>query len=217
MTVTEKLRITPLSPALGAEIHGLDLSGDLDRATVDAIMDAWHRHIVLLFRDQDLDEAAQVAFAARLGEVAARGRPASRRNEDPNLDTTFTLVSNIRDQTGRPIGSLPDGEMHFHSDGQHREAPYRATTLYAIKIPSRGGETLFANLYAAYEALPQSMKTRLEGLMGRNMYDYDSTIRNTAGEEADDLSVAVHPLVRVHSESGRRALYLSRHCQSKAA
>jgi taurine dioxygenase len=212
MTVTEKLRITPLSPALGAEIHGLDLSGDLDRATVDAIMDAWHRHIVLLFRDQDLDEAAQVAFAARLGEVAARGRPASRRNEDPNLDTTFTLVSNIRDQTGRPIGSLPDGEMWFHHDTCYTEVPHKGSFLYAIEVPDDGGNTMFANMYKAYDGLPADLKHRLEGRSALQVYDYDRPLaqRIDVSGGLDGIRHFYHPAVISHPATGRKALYVNR-------
>jgi taurine dioxygenase len=208
-TTLGEIGIEALSPVVGASIRGIDLRQPQDAATVQTIRDAFIRYSVLCFPGQKISSQDQVRFALMFGQADVNYRARSGLGQAGARARGVMLVSNIR-KDGQPIGSLPDGEMHFHSDGQHREAPYRATTLYAIKIPSRGGETLFANLYAAYEALPQSMKTRLEGLMGRNMYDYDSTIRNTAGEEADDLSVAVHPLVRVHSESGRRALYLSR-------
>src|SRR5262249_38959361 len=119
------------------------------------------------------------------------------------------LVTNIR-KDGKAIGFLPDGEMQFHSDGAHRVPPYRATTLYGIKIPSRGGETLFANLYKAYETLPEEMKARLDGLKTRFVYNYDATSRELVVEDDPKLPSAEHPLVKTHPDSGRKSLYLSR-------
>ena len=119
------------------------------------------------------------------------------------------LITNIR-ENGKPIGALPDGEMHFHSDGSHRDVPYRATTLYAVQIPSRGGETKFANLYEAYDALPEATKTRIANLKAGYIYDVYATLRDQVNEAADNLSNAVHSLVKTHPETGRKSLYLSR-------
>jgi taurine dioxygenase len=207
-TTISPVGIEELSPVLGARICGVDLHQPQDTATVQTIRDAFIRYSVLCFPDQKISSQDQVRFAAMFGPADVNYRARSGVGQAAARVRGVMLVSNIR-KDGQPIGSLPDGEMHFHSDGQHRESPYRATTLYAIKIPSRGGDTLFANLYAAFDALSETMKARLDGLMGRNMYDYDSTLRDTTSED-DDLSVAVHPLVRVHPESGRRGLYLSR-------
>ena len=113
-TLTD-LDIRPLSDALGAEIHGVDLSQPLDDATVAAIKDAWHEHIVLLFRDQDFDSDQQTAFAERFGDVGTRSRPPARRPEGADYNAAIMLVSNIK-KDGEYIGSLPDGEMWFHHD-----------------------------------------------------------------------------------------------------
>ena len=211
VTETEMLRITPLAPALGAEIHGLDLSRELAPATVDALMEAWHRHIVLLFRDQNLDEAAQVAFAERLGQVAQRGRPTALRKEDAALNTTFTLVSNVRED-GKLIGSLPDGEMWFHHDTCYTEMPHKGSFLYAIDVPNEGGDTMFTNMYAAYDGLPRQTRDRLDGLSALQVYDYDRPLdqRIDVSGGLDGIRHFTHPAVITHPATGAKALYVNR-------
>ena len=108
---------------------------------------------MILLRDQTLDEDAQVRFAEMFGPPAkiTSGRTFSVKHP------AVMLISNIRED-GKPIGALPDGEMHFHTDQCHQEVPAKATMLYAIEIPSEGGNTLFANAYTAYETLPEDIK-----------------------------------------------------------
>jgi taurine dioxygenase len=117
------------------------------------------------------------------------------------------LISNIR-QDGKPIGALPDGEMHFHTDQCHQEIPAKATMLYAIEIPSQGGNTLFANAYAAYETLAEEIKRRIAGRRALNAYDKDSTLRSASYDNAG--SSCWHPVVRTHPATGRKALYVNR-------
>jgi alpha-ketoglutarate-dependent taurine dioxygenase len=196
--------VQPLSPALGAEIVGVDLSRPMDGATFALILDAWHAHLVLLFRDQHLSEEDEVAFAQRFGEPAkihtkqfVRGHPA------------VMLISNIRED-GKPIGALPDGEMHFHSDQCHQEKPAKASMLYAIEVPRQGGNTLFANAYRAYETLPDDIKRRIAGRRALNAYDYDSAATKRGTRLADGVPRCSHPVVRTHPETGRKALYVNR-------
>lgn len=207
MTLT--IDIVPLSPAVGAAVHGVDLRQPIDEDLAKTLRDAFTRYSVLCVKDQKISPADQVRFAMLFGAPDAAFRPRSGESVEAARQRGVMLVSNIR-KDGVPIGSLPDGEMQFHSDGAHRETPYRATTLFAIKIPSRGGETLFANLYKAYETLPDAMKRRLDGLMIRNIYSYDSVSRDAFDENDPKNSVATHPLIRVHPESGRKALYINR-------
>jgi taurine dioxygenase len=133
MTVTVK----PLSPALGAEIAGVDLREELSAATIAGIIAAWHRHLVLLFRDQSLSEDDQIRFAQHFGTLQKRTRPAEAINEAGHTQypQLTMLVSNIR-ENGKLIGSLPDGEMHFHSDQCYLEKPATGTFLYAMEVPS---------------------------------------------------------------------------------
>jgi taurine dioxygenase len=117
------------------------------------------------------------------------------------------LISNIRED-GKPIGALPDGEMHFHSDQCHQEIPAKATLLYAIEVPSRGGDTLFSNCYSAYEALPAELKQRIAGRWALNAYTSDTTLRTAS--YGDAKSSCWHPVVRTHPATGRKALYVNR-------
>jgi taurine dioxygenase len=118
------------------------------------------------------------------------------------------LISNIR-ENGETIGALPDGEMMFHHDTIHRDDPHKATLLYAVEIPTHGGDTLFASSTAAYETLEPAVKAKVEGKRGVNYYVYNSVVRNDK-KGVDATSQAVHPLVRTHDETKRKALYLNR-------
>ncbi len=115
------------------------------------------------------------------------------------------LVSNIR-KDGKPIGSLPDGEMQFHSDGAHRQFPYRATTLFGIRIPSTGGNTMFANLQAAYDALSPEMKERVEGLKTQTVYDYSAQDRSTIGADPTLPRASTLWLKHTRSQAGNRSI-----------
>jgi taurine dioxygenase len=207
------LSVKPLSPALGAEIAGIDLSKDLSAETVAEIVDAWHQYLIIVFRNQSLSEDEQIRFARHFGVLQQRGRPPGARNEVSKLKhpELTMLVSNIR-ENGKPIGSLADGEMHFHSDFCYVEKPAKGTFLYAIEIPSRGGDTLFLNMYKAYETLPAALKARAEGRKAVNAYHYESPTREVNAAKLD-LSAHPHyaqPIVRTHPDTGRKALYVNR-------
>jgi taurine dioxygenase len=119
------------------------------------------------------------------------------------------LISNIRED-GKPIGALPDGEMHFHTDQCHQERPAMASMLYAIEVPSVGGNTLFANGYKAYETLPAEVKRRINGRKALNAYDYDNASMKRGTRLAEGVPSCVHPVVRTHPATGRKALYVNR-------
>jgi len=207
------LEIKPLSPALGAEISGVDLREELSAETVAKIIDAWHEHLVLLFRKQDLSEDDQIRFARHFGALQKRTRPAEAINEygHTKYPELTMLVSNIR-ENGKLIGSLPDGEMHFHSDQCYLEKPATGTFLYAIEVPSAGGDTLFLNMYKAYETLPADIKARIDGRKALNAYLYDSTTRAVNGTKVDFTAHPhyVQPIVRTHPATKRKALYVNR-------
>jgi len=211
----EKISLTvkPLSPALGAEIAGIDLRDDQPAQTIAEIIEAWHQHLVLVFRGQSLSEQDQIRFAEHFGALQKRTRPREALNEGAYVQRPeYTmLVSNIR-ENGKLIGSLPDGEMHFHSDQCYIEKPATATFLYAIEIPSHGGDTLFLNMYKAYEALPAELKARVEGRKAVNAYLYDSLTRSL-NQKNVDFSKHPHysqPIVRTHPDTRRKALYVNR-------
>jgi taurine dioxygenase len=207
------IEVKPLSPALGAEIGGVDLREDLSAATVAEIIAAWHSHLVLLFRDQSLTEDDQIRFAQHFGVLQKRTRPPEAINEagHTKYPQLTMLVSNIR-ENGKLIGSLPDGEMHFHSDQCYLEKPATGTFLYAIEVPSTGGDTLFLNMYKAYETLPAELKASVDGRKALNAYLYDSTTRAANGAKIDfsEHPHYVQPIVRTHPDTRRKALYVNR-------
>ena len=203
------LDVVPLSKALGAEVRGVDLRQPLERSAVDAIRDAWQKHIVLLFRDQDLSPEAQIAFTERFGVIGSRSRPVARRGAEEALDSRLMLISNIR-RDGEPIGSLPDGEMFFHHDGCHAAEPYWGTFLYAIEVPAQGGNTCFANMCRAYDMLPADLQTRIGGLRALHAYDYGVTERLNPDADFSAVPHHVHPVVIRHPQTGRPALYVNR-------
>ena len=194
----------PLSAALGAEIVGIDLRQQMDDRTFAQVLDTWHQNLVILLRDQELSEEDQVRFAERFGPPAVIHTRQFVRNHPAVM-----LISNIRED-GKPIGALPDGEMHFHTDQCHQERPAMASMLYAIEVPSVGGNTLFANCYMAYETLPAEIKRRIDGRKALNAYDYDSAATRRGTRLAPGVPSYVHPVVRTHPATGRKALYVNR-------
>ena len=202
----QKINVVPLSSALGADIVGVDLRAPIDDATAHVIRQAWKDHLVIRLRGQELSEDDQVRFGETFGPL---NRSAKKRAHHNAANPAIMLISNIR-ENGQLIGALPDGEMQFHTDQSHQETPCSGTMLYALEVPRVGGDTLFANGYTAYETLPDAIKQRLAGKRALHAYDYDnaSTRRGTVLKEG--VPHAVHPVVRTHPETGRKALYVNR-------
>ncbi len=198
------LQTRPLSPALGAEIIGVDLRREMDDGLAASLLEIWHQNLVILLRDQRLMEEDQVRFAGHFGPPAV-----IHTKQFVQKHPAVMLISNIRED-GKPIGALPDGEMHFHSDQCYQERPAMASMLYAIEVPSKGGNTLFANAYAAYETLPAEIQRRIEGRRALNAYDYDTAATKRGTKVADGVPTYVHPVIRTHPATGRKALYVNR-------
>jgi taurine dioxygenase len=202
-------RFTPLTRHIGCEVKNIDLRKPVDPATASAIYRAWLDHAVLLFRDQELTQEDLVRLTGVFGEFAPIGRPKHTLPSGfSKILPNIMLISNIR-ENGETIGALPDGEMMFHHDTIHREEPHKATLLYSVEIPTYGGDTLFASGTAAYDALDPAMKTKLEGRRAVNFYAYNSVKRDDKQAVAA-TSQAVHPVVRTHDETKRKALYVNR-------
>lgn len=201
--------VVPLTPKIGAEIRGVDLRDDLDEETVAAIRNAWLEHAVVLFRDQDLGKDDQVRFTTQFGNIGILARPKQYRTSGhDDMPDGMMLISNVR-ENGEPIGALPDGEMMFHHDMLHADIPHTATLLYAVEIPSIGGNTLFASGYAAYDTLPEDVRAPLEGQKAFHHYNYGS-VQKGDGKGTPAYSKSVHPVFRTHSETGRKAIYVNR-------
>jgi taurine dioxygenase len=198
------LDIRPLSGALGAEILGIDLAHEVSDETIAAIRAAWLEHLVVFFRDQALEPAQLLALAKRFGEPV----------EYPfvkGLDG-FPQIT--------PVIKLEHEKVNFgglwHSDTAYLEQPPMATMLVARETPPRGGDTLFANMYLAYETLSDGLRRVLDGLTGVNSSakaDVTKTredrIKDSAKNDAKKEYNAEHPVVRTHPETGRKALYVN--------
>jgi len=199
----------PLTKHIGCEVMGIDLREPIEPQTAASIYRAWLDHAVLVFRDQDLAQEDLIRVTGIFGEFAPLGRPKHTLPSGfSKILPNIMLISNIR-ENGETIGALPDGEMMFHHDTIHRDDPHKATLLYSVEIPTYGGDTLFASGTAAYDALDPAMKERLEGLRAVNFYVYNSVKRNDR-QAVDATSQAVHPVVRTHEDTGRKALYVNR-------
>ena len=199
------LDVRPIAGALGAEIHGVDLARDLDDSTVAAIRAAWLEHLVVFFRDQSLDTDAFLAFARSIG--------------DP---IEYPFVQGLE---GYPhvieVLKLPHESVNFggiwHSDTTYLERPPMATALIAREVPSFGGDTMWSNMYAAYDGLSpalQALLAPLRGVSSSALADVSKTREDRIRDAGDAASasrefVAEHPVVRTHPETGRKALFVN--------
>ncbi len=197
------ITVSPLSEAIGARIEGVDLSRELDGGTFDTIRNALFEHAIIVVPGQTLDEDDQERFCRYFGELEM-----VRSGEATSDHPAVLMITNVTD-SGRPT-ALEDGEMMFHYDQCYYENPALGSTLYAIEVPDEGGNTLFANCRLAYEALDDGWKARLDGLRALHYYDYkrDPTLRpSTINPDAPQW---VHPVVRTHPETGKKAIYVNR-------
>ncbi len=204
------LTLDPLSGALGARLTGIDASQPLTPEVRDAIRDAWQEHIVLLLPDQELTHPQHVAFTSEFGTPGSRSRDKEKRPEGKSFDEAVMMVSNLRDKDGNPLGSLPDGEMWFHHDACYYPAPDAATFLYAIEVPSTGGNTRFSNMYTAYDNIPEALKRKLEGRQVLQIYNYGTVDKADPDGDLTGVRHGTQPIFIRHRETGRTALYVNR-------
>jgi taurine dioxygenase len=199
------IQIKPVSSAIGSDVSGVDLSQPLSDAEFRRIEQAWHDGLILVFHGQQLEEEDQVGFCERFGTLAGVLNKHTGGGHHPSV----MYISNIK-ENGKLIGALPDGEMFFHSDQCYVERPAMATMLYAMEIPSKGGDTLFANMYKAYETLPAELKKKLDGLKAENVYDYEASGTKRGSKIKEGVKHFAHPVFRTHPVTKRKALYVNR-------
>lgn len=213
-----ELWIQPTGAALGADVHGIDLSQPLSDAMFERILQAWSAHLVLRFSGQKLTDDQLMQFSARFGELDRVPIPtAGFDRKDSDVDDKarewVTVISSVK-KNGKAVGGLGSYELVWHTDMSYNPLPPRASLLYALEVPADGGNTGFLNMYEAYEALPEPLKRAIEG----KTCIHDSS-RNSAGElrqgfqrttDVTRTPGAVHPLVRLHPVSQRKALFLGR-------
>jgi len=204
-----RFELVPLTEHIGAELRGIDLRERPDEETIAAIYQAWLDHLVLIFPGQTLAQEDLIRVTGYFGELGELGRPPKYFPKGySKILPGIMMISNIR-ENGEPIGALPDGEMMFHHDMIHAPIPSKATLLYAVEIPSTGGNTLFASGYAAYDTLDRAVRDKLEGRLAQHHYNYGSTQRgDSRGTEA--FGECMHPVFRTHEDTGRKAVYVNR-------
>ena len=213
--MTSAFTVNSLSPNGAAEVVGLDCSKPLDAETFAALRRAFQDHPVLVIRDQHLTAAQQAAFSRQWGPL----EPQDQKHYTCPEDEDVLILSNEMRPDGTAVGIVDAGDF-WHSDSSHKPEPCRATILYAVKNPARGGDTEFCNMYQVYEALPAELKQKIAGL---NAIHHVSKTRNKRvvvspdrpgaeeyyNKRAKEVPEAVQPLVRTHPETGRQALYIS--------
>jgi taurine dioxygenase len=201
--VAEDLRVTPLTGVIGAEVTRIDLRNPLNPTTVEALRAALARHLVLFFRDQDITPAQHLALGRHFGTISVA--PFGPKHPDHPEIT-------VLDQTS-PKG---EGSDNWHTDNTFMPRPPFGSILRAVRLPSVGGDTCFASMYAAYEALSPSLRTMLEPL--RATHDLSRMLRKAIanGQAADDFDdmqrrwpPVSHPVIRTNVDTGQRALFVN--------
>jgi taurine dioxygenase len=205
--------IQPFDAPLGAEVIGLDLNKPLGDEDFAALHRAHLDHHVLVFRDQRITPTQQVNFSRRFGRLQIHVLRQFQLPSDPEV----LIISNIK-KDGQPIG-LGDAGHYWHSDLSYKAVPSLGSMLHAQELPLEGGDTLFANQHTAWEALPADLKRAVEGASAEHSYlaKYAELQRrspwrpNLTQAQIDEVVPAVHPVVRTHPETGRKALFVSEH------
>lgn len=206
------IEVRRLGRTIGAEVRGADLTA-IDDGSFALVHRAWLDHGVIAIRDQHrLTPEAQIAFSRRLGALQVHRVSQFLLPGHPEI----MQISNKKDAAGKPLG-FEDAGRYWHSDLSYEERPAKGSLLYAVEIPPAGGETMFADMYAAYDGLDEATKTRIAALTAVHSYLASFAGETTAGANRAVLSAeqkaamkdVVHPVVRTHPETGRKALYVN--------
>jgi alpha-ketoglutarate-dependent taurine dioxygenase len=206
--IMSNIVVQPVGYALGARVTGVDLAKPLPDADFQGIHEAWLRHLVLVFPGQRLGPAEMVAFGSRFGELDDFENQVTPRS--PGFKHVMLLTNRL--QNGQQSKSYNAGQ-NWHTDQSYSIRPAKATSVHCIEKPSVGGDTMFANMYLAYEALSPTMRAFLDGLEAIHdaslIEGLDKRGPEVAAEFKRKNPPVVHPAVRLHPESGRKALYVN--------
>jgi len=206
------LEIRNMPGPLGVEALGVDLSEPPDDATFAALKRAFEERSVLVIRDQRIAPEHHIAFSRRFGPLEVHVQKTFLLAGHPEI----LIVSNVMGEDGKPIG-LTDAGRYWHSDLSYKAEPSLASLLHARELPRKGGDTLFISMHAAYEALSEDVRRRIDGLSAVHSYIARNAAQNAKNPlrpalDADMLAQVpevVHPMVRVHPATGRKALFVS--------
>ena len=198
-----KIEIHAVTPAIGAEIRGVDLSKPLSNETVDAVRDALHAHLVLFFRNQKLTESDHIAFAGHFGPIQVPPLK-TKYHDNPEI--------NVLDQVS-PRG---DGADNWHADHTYTKQPALGSILRAVKVPRYGGDTMFASMYAAYDALSTPMKQMLDSLTAEHDITGSASrgiraghVTETLAEIQRRLPPVSHPVIRTHPVTKKKLIFVN--------
>lgn len=189
---------------IGAEISGVDVK-TMDDAAFGQIYQTWLACNVICVRDQTLTIPEFLHYSRRFGVVCPHPTKSTRHPDYPEL--TLLGINKFRRDGTLDNDIYRRGAEGFHTDGSYEAVPYKATQLYAIAIPSRGGDTYFSSAYAAYEQLPQRLKDKLDGRIGTFKYGGRKQLNALLNEEDRKVPPVRHPLIQTHPETGRKLLY----------
>ncbi|HEY4908963.1 MAG TPA: TauD/TfdA family dioxygenase [Methylomirabilota bacterium] len=198
------IEVRRLGPQVGAEIRGVDVKA-LDDASFAAIYRAWLDCNVVVVPGQDLQIDDFLRYSRRFGLVEPHPSKTTRHPDHPEI--TLLGVNKFRPDGTLDLAIYRRGAEGWHTDGAYDQEPFKATQLYALAVPRSGGDTLFASMYAAYEAMPPRLKRRLEGLHGAFTYGGRGKATALLNEEDRDWKPVFHPIIRTHPETGRKGLY----------
>lgn len=212
-----ELKVRALSPSVGADVLGVDLSGPLSDDLFETLYDIWLKHGVLRFRDQNLSDGDFVAFSRRFGNLDLAPVDGHGQAAVAGYPEVF-VISNVI-EGGVSIGSLGDEELLWHTDMAYTPEPPKASSLYALGVSETGGETGYIDMHCVYDTLPPDLREQIVGrtIKHDSVYTLDGYLRDGSGERLDrdkiDVSTIAgpsHPIARTHPETGRVALYLGR-------
>jgi len=198
------VQIRQMGRQIGVEVTGVDVKV-LDDADFAPLYQAWLDCNVLVVRDQKLTIEEFLNYSRRFGRIVPHPSKSTRHPEIPEITVLGVNKFNADGTLNQSI--YRRGAEGWHTDGAYDEVPFKATQLYALAIPSTGGDTMFASMYAAYDALPERLKVRLDGLVGGFTYGGRRKARALLNEEDRDWKPVFHPIIRTHPETGRKGLY----------
>lgn len=203
--MTQQFKVSRLGKTFGAIVEGINLGHDTDADTLAEVKKLWAEHQLLLFRNQDLTEEQLVAFSRGLGDLEIHLRREYLSRDNPEI----LMISNMKDGD-RAVGILSDTEVGWHYDQIYLPKPAVGSLLYAVILPNNGGQTSFADMTAAFEALSEDMKNKLDGKKAVQSYEafnaqFSVPTNKTQKKMSPDIA---QPLVRTHPITGRKALYI---------
>lgn len=196
--------LTPLTETIGIEATGVDLSGPVDDTDLAAMQDALHEHLVMVVRDQDLTPAQYLDAMSLFGDLMDQHLTELLMPEHPKI----AVLDSRRAKRVLDGEIVPIGAKDWHTDHTNHARPPKMTAIYAVQLPSKGGDTGFANMQAAFAGLPDDERNKLEPLVTVNVIEQDTEYVSDSTRDALTREPQRHPFIRTHPETGKKAIYV---------